>query len=66
MLYTNHGPQGDRTASEWEDKLKGLDITKGVNATVAAYRECITNLKRVRRLDELGMPSENPDRAINS
>jgi hypothetical protein len=66
MLYHNHGPQGDRTASEWEDKLQALDITKGVNTTFATYKEYVTNLQRVRRLDELGMPIESPDRAINS
>jgi hypothetical protein len=66
MLYDDHGPQGDRTAAEWEEKLQSLDVNKGINVTIATYHECITNLTRVRRLDEHGIPVDSPDRSINS
>jgi hypothetical protein len=39
MLNNDHGPQGDHTAAEWEQKLQTLDVIKGINATIATYHQ---------------------------
>jgi hypothetical protein len=69
MLQDDHGPQGDRTAAEWEKKLQALDVTKGITTTIATYQQCVTNLERVRSLDDHDdheMPVVSADRAVNS
>jgi hypothetical protein len=61
MLIRDHGPQGDRTASEWEDILKDLNMDRGVDTTIATFKECVTNMERTLRYNPDGTPVENED-----
>jgi hypothetical protein len=66
MLIRDHGPQGDRTASEWEDTLKELTMERRVDTTIATSNECVVNMERTLRYNPDGTPVESPDVTVRT